>query len=821
MQLLPITSCFESLKKAAFCSNQIIIQAPTGSGKSTALPKELLDWPEIAGKILMLEPRRVATRAIANFIAEQLNETVGDTVGYRVRGEKKVSKNTRLEIVTEGILTKMIQQDPELTGISMIIFDEVHERHLTTDLGLALAIEVQQSLRDDLTLLLMSATLSENEIKHLLPDAAYLQSEGRSFAVDITYQAATDSRRWLEHLNQVTSKQIIDSNSGDILVFLPGKGEILTLQKWLLQKEFDHIKIMPLYGEMSNSQQQAVLNPIPNKKKVILATNVAESSLTIDGIGTVIDCGLKRHACYSPKTGISRLGLQPISQASATQRSGRAGRTSAGKAIRLWRQEDHYRRMKQEQAEICHADLLGMVHNCAFWGAKQLSELSLLTQAPKIHEQQAWGLLTQLEFVDHNHKITSLGKAAYTLGCDPRLAHMLLKANESGNEQLQALACVLAALIEARGLPRNGCDIFNYLQFASKGLVAQQVRLWFTRFKLNISLSTIASKAHWHDIGLLLVYAYPDRIAKSRPNGSFQLACGIGAEMHENDPLIQAEYIVIADLQEVENHNRARIYLASQLKPELFEQQLAYLTTEKVHTGLDIATGRFVAEQQTCIGNIVINNNPIKQLSANQRVQAIVDLIRQRGLELLKWSDKAEQLKIRLRLAAKLDDNCLWPEIDDKYLLDTLDEWLAPYLVDIKHLSELEKVDTYQLLLGLLDWEQQQQLKQLLPTTWTLATGTSAKINYTQDGRALLSARLQEMLGTATSPVIANGKLVTTVELLSPARRSIALTSDLASFWAGAYNEVKKEMRGKYPKHLWPDSPQTTQATKLTKKHHQ
>ncbi|MCL1076660.1 ATP-dependent helicase HrpB [Parashewanella spongiae] len=835
MKLLPINSILPSLKASFSTCSQFLIQSPTGSGKSTALPAVLLDWPEISGKILMLEPRRVATRSIAEYISKLKGEHVGQQVGYRVRGETKVSKHTRLEIVTEGILTRMIQQDPELTGIDTIIFDEVHERHLTTDLGLALALEVQQSLREDLKIILMSATLAQKELKAQLPNAIILQSEGRSFPVNISYSspksaAVHGTSPWLDHMGETILRLTSTSQSmnevGDILAFLPGKSEILKLQSYLDQRISQQCIVMPLYGELSHQQQDAAIKPHTGqqgqKQKIVLATNVAESSLTIEGIRTVVDSGLKRHASYNPKSDVTRLSLKPISQASATQRSGRAGRVSAGQCIRLWREEDHLRRLENDEPEIMNADLLSMAHNCAYWGARQFNDLPLLNQPPAIHEIKAWNLLKRLEFVDNDNKLTIEGKKAYELGCDPRLAHMLLRAQAltaTQDNQLLVLACVLASVLEARGLPRRGCDIQNYLNISHSGLAAKQTKAWLAKFGISANVNQVTQLARWQDIGLLLAFAFPDRIAKNRGNGSFITAIGSGVVIAEEESLAQAKFVVIAILQETESKSNAKAYLACQLNPISLGTHLDYLVTSKLHSSWDENTGRFIAEKQHALGAIVIKREPIRKLSTEQRTQAILQQVENKGLDLLEWPENTQQLQIRIKLAKNLlSETMKWPDVDAKSLLSTCKDWLAPYVTEINNLKQLAKLDTFQLIFNQLDWQQQQLLNQEFPEKWSLVTGTKAPIRYTEDGRALMSLKLQEAFGQAQSPSLAKGKLLVTMELLSPARRPLAITADLAAFWSGSYEQVKKEMRGRYPKHPWPDDPLQAQATKLTKR---
>ncbi|MFB2759856.1 ATP-dependent helicase HrpB [Shewanella xiamenensis] len=834
MNNLPIHSLLPSLRDAFATHAQVILEAPTGAGKSTALPLAILDWAEVSGRILMLEPRRVAARSVAQFIASCRQQAVGQEVGFRVRGESKVSGETRLEIVTEGILTRMIQQDPELTGIDMIIFDEIHERHLTTDLGLALALEVQSSLRDDLKILAMSATLSGIALSELMPNAALLKSEGRSFPVEIIYRAVAGQQHWLDHLSRTvldsatsitdSAASITDSGPQDILVFLPGKAEILRVAQYLAERlDSNRVAICPLYGELSAQEQdRAIKADDSGRRKIVLSTNVAESSLTIEGIGLVIDSGYKRQASFNPKTGVTRLSLKRISQASATQRAGRAGRLAAGVCIRLWGQEEHQRLLKADEPEISQADLVSMAHDCAYWGAKSFSDLLLLTAPPSVNEALAWQLLQRLGVVDGQNKLTQHGKAAYELGCHPRLAQMLLAA-KSHSTELAALACLLAGILEARGLPRKGADIMNYLHFATQGSAGQQAKQWLKKLALDkqftqADLVAIASHAHHQDVGLLLALAYPDRIAKSRGVEGYQLANGTGVVLSAEDALAQTPWLVVADFQETEGKNAGRVYLACPLQPSLFDHELADLVDSHEQCGWDETKGRAVAERQAKVGQILLKSETIANPNRAQIVAALVSYIRQQGLQILNWHDNLAQFQARLHLARSLDPTADWPDMSDAALLADLETWLAPYLENVNNLPQLQKLDCFSLVMNQLSWSQQQALDALLPTSWPLATGTFAPIVYETSGRALLRVRLQETFGMADSPLLAQGKLKVTMELLSPAQRPLALTADLASFWQGPYVEVKKEMRGRYPKHLWPDDPANTLPTKYTKK---
>lgn len=824
MNQLPIHDLLPALKEALAHSQQLILQAPTGAGKSTALPLAMLDWPEIDGKILMLEPRRIAARNVAQFIAKQRGEAIGQTVGLKVRGESKVSAATRLEVVTEGVLTRMIQQDPELTGYAVIIFDEIHERHLTTDLGLALALEVQASFREDLSILAMSATLSGLPLQALMPTAVNLQSEGRSFPVSIEYNAPRSAQDWLDHMAQVIVEALNHEADGSLLAFLPGQGEINRLMQRLSTRlDPKQYLLAPLYGNLSAKLQDSAIAPAPEgMRKVVLSTNVAESSLTIEGITLVVDCGYKRQASFNPKTAVSRLSLKRISQSSAAQRAGRAGRLSAGDCIRLWGQEEQGRLLQADEPEILHGDLTNMVLDAAYWGVSSLEQLPLLSPPASANEAVAWALLAQLELVDDKRRITPHGKQAYQLGCHPRLAHMLLTAKQwqqtVQDSQMLGLACLLAGIIESRSRARRGADITHYLADALHGETAQLAKSYLARMQTKSSLNKAISLAHPDDIAVLLALAFPDRLAKARGSSGYQLAGGAGVSLAEDDRLSGERWLVVVEFQETQGQSSGRIYLAAAVNPERFNDRLSHCISQEVVYGWDEDKARFYAEQQRRIGAIVLQQRPIKQLDDELIKQAIYDLIRTKGITLLSFDDKVAQLRQRVTLARDYQLSGDWPAMDDASLLLSLEIWLGPYLDNVRRLTQLKALDFYSLLHNLLPWSQQQVLAEQLPTHWPMKTGTRAQIRYQESGRALLSVRLQEALGMAQSPILAQGKLVVTMELLSPAQRPLALTADLANFWIGPYVEVKKEMKGRYPKHLWPDDPANTLPTKYTKK---
>ncbi|GIU35671.1 ATP-dependent helicase HrpB [Shewanella colwelliana] len=824
MNQLPIHQLLSRIQQTLAAHDQLILQAPTGAGKSTALPLAMLDWPEISGKILMLEPRRMAARNVARFIAKQCGQTVGKRVGYRVKGESRVSKETQLEVVTEGVLTRMIQQDPELAGIGLIIFDEIHERHLTTDLGLALALELQAGFREDLKIVAMSATLSGLPLRALMPNAVLLESEGRSFPVEIEYQAPGTQQDWLLHMAKVIHDALNQHQMGSLLTFLPGQKEINRLAQYLNER-LDTTKylIAPLYGSLPAAAQDSAIAPAPTgMRKVVLSTNVAESSLTIEGITLVIDSGYKRQASFNPKTGVSRLSLKRISQASAAQRAGRAGRLCAGHCIRLWGQEEHGRLMQADDPEILHGDLTAMVLDAAYWGVSALAELPLLSPANQANEAVAWSLLTQLTLVDDQRKITPHGQAAYQLGCHPRLAHMLLQAQafDKGDNvgHHLGLAAVLAGILESRTLPRRGADISSYLRDARQGEVAQLARGYLQRVNGANHIDDEVYQSHPDEMALLLALAYPDRIARGRGDHRYLLACGVGVSLREHEALVATPWLVVADFQESQGQSSGLVYLAAKLNPQTLTSELRHCVSNRVECGWDELQGRFVAFEQKRIGAIVVEQRQLQQLDSTLIKQAIYGLLRTKGLSILAFDDKVTQLRQRIALATHYQLAGTWFDVSEQGLLAQLEQWLGPYLDDVRRIGQLKSLDFYGILFNRLPWEQQQQLNEMLPTHWLMKTGTRARIRYEASGRALLSVRLQEALGLAQSPQIAQGKLTVTMELLSPAQRPLALTADLANFWNGAYVEVKKEMKGRYPKHLWPDDPANTLPTKFTKK---
>lgn len=817
--MLPIEPVLPELFEKLNNHDKVILQAPPGAGKSTFLPLKLVQQNVFSGKVIMLEPRRLAARSIAHYIASQLGEPVGQTVGYRIRQEAKVSKQTRLEIVTEGILTRLIQSDPELEGIDLIIFDEFHERSLHADLALALSLEVQGALRDDLKLLIMSATLDSQYLADLF-DAPVVTSEGRSYPVDIRY-LPTKQDQVVSQMGSLILK-LLNQEQGSILVFLPGAKEIHQLDEFLSgQGLAEHINVYPLYGDLDKKAQQAAIAPcIGDERKVVLATNIAETSLTIDGIRLVIDSGLKRHAGFNIKNGVTRLQTVNISKSSAIQRAGRAGRLMPGICYRLDSSELFERRRDFDEPEVLTSDLTSLVLEVANWGA-DIDDLQWVSTPPKPLVAQARTLLQQLEILDDQGKLTSLGNRINALGCHPRIAHMLLKAKGLKAElgvPVDALACYLAAIIEEadplpKSMRRDNSNIDSRLRWVLSGKdqqVLKQARHWAKRIDIRLS-----DDLPLEYCGLLLALAYPDRIAKARGQG-FHMSNGFGVVISHDDPLCHEPLLVIADL--VEFNNRTFVGMASKLDEYQVSEYLPHLVSEEDYVGWDGKGEKLTCETQIKLGKIILSRKPKPGAITNeQRSQAFIALIRSKGLGLLNFDESATQLQLRLKTAHELDKS-QWPDCSGEALLANLELWLAPYLLDVKTVAGLKNVDLRQGLMSMLDWSQQQALDKALPERLLVPAGNKHKIEYREGQPPKLAVRIQEMFGLTQTPMLANGKLPLVIELLSPARRPLQLTQDLAGFWQGSYNEVKKEMKGRYPKHYWPDDPAIAMPTSKTKK---
>lgn len=817
---LPIDQCLPELLEKVLQRNNIVLQAPPGAGKTTRVPLALLNEPWLAGrKIIMLEPRRLAARNAAHFMAGSLGEKVGDTVGYRVRLDSKIGPATRIEVVTEGILTRMLQDDPALEDVALVIFDEFHERSLQADLGLALCLESQAALREDLKLLVMSATLDGAAVARLLGNAPIVTSSGRSYPVDIYYDAPPAQARFeqqLQHRTRVIS-WLVEQESGSMLVFLPGTPEIRRQEQALVNAKLgEDVLITPLYGELSLAAQETAIRPCAaGKRKIVLATNIAESSLTIEGIRIVVDSGLARVPRYNPNSGLTRLETVNISQASATQRSGRAGRLEAGACYRLWPESRSL--LAQTDPEICDADLSALALELAQWGCREADELQWLTppSAGNFHHAQA--LLQQLGALDGQRRITDHGRQMNRLALHPRLSHMVLKAKPLG---AGVLACQMAALLSERDIFKRqdqpDCDLRSRLQFlnsqknnASCQRLLKSARQWQRQLGITDAVPDLSLT------GVLLGLAYPDRIAKHRSGSEprYQLANGGGAKFWEFEALANEPYLVVAQLDGRERE--ARIFLAAAIDAADLEAHFSELIEENSFVRWDEGSNAVQALRQRRLGELVLEEKPINKPDPELICQGLIQGIRQRGLDCLPWTKQTRNWCHRVALLHRLEEDS-WPDVSDARLLATLEDWLAPFLVGMSRLSHLTRLDLHAALNTLLKWPQQQQLDQLAPTHIQVPTGSRIAIDYDNDP-PILAVRIQEMFGATETPSIANGRIKLLLHLLSPAQRPMQVTQDLVGFWSGSYAEVKKDMKGRYPKHYWPDDPRVAEPTRRAK----
>ncbi|CAM3827042.1 ATP-dependent helicase HrpB [Rahnella bruchi] len=808
---LPVSAVLEPLLAALQQAPQVLLLAPTGAGKSTWLPLQLLKQANFPGKILLLEPRRLAAKNVAFRLAQQLGETPGQTVGYRMRAESKTSAATRLEVVTEGILTRMVQADPELTGVSMVILDEFHERSLQADLALALLLDVQNALRDDLKILIMSATLDNLRLSTLLPDAPVIESAGRSFPVDRQYLSLATHERLDEGVARVVSR-LMSENHGSLLLFLPGVSEITRVQNLLTGRVAADVDLCPLYGALSLEQQQKAIQPSPaGRRKVVLATNIAETSLTIEGIRLVVDSGLERSAQFDPRSGLTRLITQRISQASMTQRAGRAGRLEPGLCWHLFSKEQAERASAQAEAEILQSDLSSFWLELLQWGCQDPSQLQWLDTPPAAALSAAKHLLQQLGATDALGKLTAAGQRMARLGCEPRLAAMLITAAAQSPDAL-ATATLLAAMLEEP--PRGGLPDIDYWFSRPQGNWQRRAKQLAQRAGAKNG-EPDASLAPW-----LLARAFSDRIAQRRgEDGRYLLANGLGASLPQDDGLTRAPWLVAPQLLQGNNSPDARILLAVSLDITQLPARLPDVVKEQTAVEWDEEKGTLRAWRRWQIGRLVLKANPLAKPDDEELQQALIDWIRMQGLQALNWSVAAEQLRTRLLCAAKWLPEADWPAVDDQALLDGLERWLQPSLQGVRSLKSLQQVDLHDALLRLLDWQQRQRLDSALPTHYTVPTGSRLPIRYHADQPPALSVRMQEMFGEQRSPQLAEGRVGVVLELLSPAQRPLQITADLAAFWQGSYREVQKEMKGRYPKHPWPDNPAEALPTRRTKKH--
>ncbi|EOV6296524.1 TPA: ATP-dependent helicase HrpB [Vibrio parahaemolyticus] len=817
MSQLPIEAVMPQLLTAVKHQHQVILKAAPGAGKSTYFPLQLIQNQVVTGKVIMLEPRRLAARNIARYLAEQLGEQVGQRVGYRVRGETKVSASTQLEIVTEGVMTRMIQNDPELDGVDLLIFDEFHERSIHADTALALSLEVQEALRDDLKLVVMSATLDQEALQSLLPEACYIESEGRSFAVETRYAPLTAN----DHLPTVIAKNIeslMNKESGSLLAFLPGVAAIKQVQERLSHLP-DDVEVCPLYGQLSFTEQQKAISPAEKgKRKVVLATNIAETSLTIEGIRLVVDSGLERVARFDLKNGLTRLEQTRIAQSSAIQRAGRAGRIEEGICVRLYSESQLKQQPQVPQPEILHSDLASLVMELAFWGTTDIHELKWLDIPSAAALQQAKQLLFSLGLITEQGQLTAEGKQAHDLGVEPRAAVMLIKS-QSHSDKMVNVALAAVALIEEpeRNVTNIAHSLHRWLSGShpKKSLLLKRAQSLAHKLDTTFSLREVDEDA----LPLVLSLAFPDRIAQQRANqfGRFALANGHGAECRPDDMLGGCEYLVAIDLMR-SHSNSSQIHLACELDVNILQTTFDSLFSTKEVVDWDEKKGRLVAEKQRKLGQLVIERVSLPNPGKEKMTQALLTYVRRQGLSSLNWTPAAESLLERIRCAVDWLPEQAWPMFDEASLLDSLEEWLEPYMTSVASVKDLSKINLVEALNARLGWPLNQHLDEWLPEHYQLPTGTKKRIRYQHGHEPVLSVRMQEVFGESTSPTVAIGRKRLVLELLSPAQRPLQVTSDLAAFWNGSYKDVQKEMKGRYPKHVWPDDPANHVATTKTKR---
>lgn len=884
MPTLPINAVLPEIKNALNNHPRLVLQAPPSAGKTTAVPIALLDQQWLADKqIILLEPRRLAARNAAARMAFLLDEKVGETVGYQIRQDNCFSDKTRILVVTEGILTRKLQADPELKNTALVIFDEFHERSLHADLSLALCLQSQQILREDLKILVMSATLNTEAVARLLDNAPVIQSEGRSFPVEINYldKAINETSNKNSHLNPQqkllsslmnTVNKFIRHHQGNCLVFLPGVKEINQLAKQIKQtldsESITNIIIAPLHGSLNKQQQDLAIASPGDKatRKIVLATNIAETSITIDGISCVIDSGLERLLDYSPASGMNRLKTQQISQDSAEQRSGRAGRLSAGVCYRLWTAQQQPRLIKHASAEILHSDLSSLVLELANWGVTELDEMQWMDTPPDSASEQAKALLQQLNAIDDKGKIKPHGRDMLKLGTHPRLAHMMLSAVKVDQAYH---ACLIASLLTEKELflanADKSADIHDRLNALQQALqlskskshhaknnqhgidskqckrILQTADDFFKRLK---RCSTSAIKATTSATinketpdnnfsGVLLAYAYPDRIAKKRHGNDarYLLSNGKGAVIPPHLQQHLHEYIVVANLDA--RQGEACIYLAADINAEQLQEYFIDIIQKKEKIEWNEKTQRVEVKQSSRIGNIILQEAIINNSETREAVQkCLIQAIKNSGVDCLNWTPQANALKQRVQfinfhfknnpaLKKQQDDDNYedrLPDFSEEALTDTLAAWLQPHLSKENSLKQCLKLDLHSLLLNQLSWQQQQLIKKLAPEKISVPSGSAVSIDYSDPVQPVLAVRLQEVFGLFDTPTVLNGHCKLMMHLLSPARHPMQVTQDLNSFWQTTYHDVKKDLRGKYKRHYWPDDPFTAQATSKTKK---
>ena len=814
---LPVLDILPQLRESLEKSPVVILQAPPGAGKSTLVPLELVDEPWLSEKkIVMLEPRRLAARAVAGRMASLCDLPIGDKIGYRIRFDTKVSDKTRIEVVTEGILTRLVQRDNTLEDIGLIIFDEFHERSLNADLALALCLQVQQLVRDDLRILIMSATIDGEKFSALLNNAPVITSLGKQYPVEHRYYNFDPEAKTPVRMARAIRKALAE-NKGDVLAFLPGAGEISQTQN-LLEKENVEATIQVLYGDLSmRKQQEAILSLNDGRRKVVLATSIAETSLTIEGITVVVDSGLARVPKFDPRSGLTRLDTVRVTKDAADQRAGRAGRLGPGVCYRLWSEGMTASLVSNRSPEILEADLTPLMLELSQWGIKSVHELTWVTSPPVGAVSQAKELLEQLDAIE-NGRITERGKQMLQLPTHPRIAHMLLDAKSK-----IALATDIAALLEERDpLPKEaGADVslrveelrkWRNKQYvnADKNSLERIERLaesWRKIFKIEVDNSVPREE----EVGKLLAAAYPERIARQieKNKERYKLANGRVVKLPAHDPLIRETWLSVAHLDA--GGSEGKIFLAAPVN----EQDLIQLAHEREVVRWDTERGMIVGNLEKRIGNLVLQSKTLLSIPKEKKNAALVEAIRAGGLRMLDWDEDQWEWQARIMSLRIWRPNEGWPDVSEENLLASLEEWLLPYLNEISKQIELQRLDLPTIVSGILSWELANKLDTLAPYKLEVPSGSMIKLNYHVDGQApVMAVRLQEVFGLLETPTVNNGKMKVMMHLLSPGHKPVQVTQDLHSFWQNTYPEVRKELRMRYPRHSWPEDPWTAKAVR-------
>lgn len=821
MNQLPIFEVLDELKNTLQKNNVVILEAPPGAGKTTVVPISLLEEEWLRGKsILVLEPRRLATRNAATRMASSLNEENGKTIGYRIRFESKISNQTRVEVVTEGIFTRRIQSDPELKNVGLVIFDEFHERNLNTDLGLALALDVQSVLREDLKILIMSATLDGKTLSSFL-NAPVVKSEGKAFPIEVRHLNLSKEKLAQSILTAI-KKGLADN--GDILVFLPGSGEIKRVQKEL-EENFNlaNTLICPLYGELSSKDQEIAIYPDrQGRRKIILSTNIAESSLTIEGVSIVIDSGLSRIPRFDPSTGMTKLITADIAKDSITQRAGRAGRLGPGIAYRIWSKEEEKHFAEKTRPEILETDLSQFLLEVSSWGSN-LEDLKLLDMPLESSISRSKALLQNLELLETNGKITDLGKKVMKLPLHPRLGYMVI-SSQAINEL--NLASILAALLNEKNIFPVGhfshrqvnlsLQAEEFLKNPNSFIGKRIKRTSEEIIKICSDEKNIHRNPDLSKIGIVLSFAYPDRIARIREKKSlrYKLSSGKGAVLKENDSLEGSDFLAIAELDG--DSKESTIFSAAKINLSEILEFHKHKIKKKQTARIDINTGRISVQEEISIGELVLSSKELQEAVTSELLLDVwKNYIAENGLSVLPWTEEVENFRMRSEFLRSLGENL--PPLNEEYLLPNISNWLLPFLSSIRKISELKNINLLTILQSMYTYEQLQVISKEAPDRYEVPSGSNIRLEYKKD-EVILSVKIQELFGLLETPSIASGRMKLTLQLLSPSQRPIQTTKDLVGFWDKTYLEVKKELAGRYPKHPWPDNPRLAQATKYTKK---